>query len=169
MQRNPTKSLRCTLAASVVLLVALLPFASEKSQSATMQLSQGKRESTMPPLPAVVDPAGDQNLVREAYYFVGTHPDVTQYVPCFCNYCKTDRHKSIRDCYVKAQSKAGVPIKWNEHAAECYVCLSVVAKTQLLYTDGKDLEAVVREIDSIFKSKFKYRTDTPLPPSKVNR
>jgi len=39
--------------------------------------------------------------VREAYRFALAHPDVLQYVPCYCG-CVNGGHTSNRDCYIKA-------------------------------------------------------------------
>jgi hypothetical protein len=38
--------------------------------------------------------------VQEAYRYALAHPDVLQYVPCFCG-CGAQGHQSNKDCYVR--------------------------------------------------------------------
>jgi hypothetical protein len=150
---------------SLILCSALSHFIRQPVQGAsTHGRSNVSVESTLPPLPEVVEPAADPKLVRDAYYFAGLNPRIVKYIPCYCNYCKSGHHKSVYDCYVKKSSRKELPLEWNEHAAECYVCLSVVSKTQASYSVGRPIMSIVKELDEAFESKFKYRTKTPQPP-----
>lgn len=66
-----------------------------------------------PPLPQVQHSAHrSEAAIREAYHFVAAHPEVVQYVPCFCG-CERHGHTSVGDCFVKARSRHGV--EWNDH------------------------------------------------------
>ncbi len=38
--------------------------------------------------------------VQEAYRFAVAHPDVLQFIPCYCG-CVNQGHRSNRDCYVR--------------------------------------------------------------------
>ncbi|MGH2355229.1 MAG: PCYCGC motif-containing (lipo)protein [Chloroflexota bacterium] len=38
--------------------------------------------------------------VQEAYRYALAHPDILQYMPCFCG-CGVQGHRSNRDCYIR--------------------------------------------------------------------
>src|SRR5688500_10769367 len=54
----------------------------------------------LPPLPAgVATAARPAAVVKLAYEFAARHPEVLNYVPCFCG-CEADGHKGNHDCFV---------------------------------------------------------------------
>ena len=53
--------------------------------------------------------------IREAYRYAAAHPDVLQYIPCFCG-CQNIGHRHNGDCYVKERDADG-RITFTNHAA----------------------------------------------------
>jgi hypothetical protein len=56
--------------------------------------------------PAEMEDAPDE--VKEAYVFAAKHPEVLQYMPCYCG-CGVDRHqhRSNYDCFVDQIDRSG--------------------------------------------------------------
>lgn len=52
--------------------------------------------------------------VQEAYHYAVAHPEVLQYVPCFCG-CGNIGHRHNADCYVKERHRDG-RITFTSHA-----------------------------------------------------
>jgi hypothetical protein len=53
--------------------------------------------------------------IREAYRYAADHPEVLQYIPCFCG-CENVGHRHNGDCYVKERHADG-RITFTNHAA----------------------------------------------------
>jgi hypothetical protein len=120
---------------------------------------------SLPPVPRVKEPAEDLVVIQEAYEFVGQHPEIAQYTPCFCACSKTKHHRSIEDCYIKSRGRNGAAVRWNKHAAECYICISVAQEARRSYLSGMNVASIRTHIDQDLAPKFKYHTPTPTPPT----
>lgn len=69
----------------------------------------------LPPLPVVSHTVRrPAEAIREAYVFAARHPEVLQYVPCFCG-CERQGHRSSLDCFVASRDSEG-RVSWNAHA-----------------------------------------------------
>ena len=66
----------------------------------------------LPPLPRGAW-ARAREQVEAAYLFAAQHPEVLEYVPCFCG-CERVGHGSNHDCFVKSRS-ATDEIQWATH------------------------------------------------------
>ena len=119
----------------------------------------------IPPIPKVKHPADDAQSLETAYKFAAQHPEVLDYMPCFCA-CKREKHRSNEDCFVKSKSREGT-LRWNNHAAECSICLTVATRAKMLLEEGKSIHSIREQIETEFATKFKYHTDTPQPPEKA--
>lgn len=53
--------------------------------------------------------------IREAYRYAAAHPEVLQYIPCFCG-CENVGHRHNGDCYVQERHPDG-RITFTNHAA----------------------------------------------------
>jgi len=53
--------------------------------------------------------------IREAYRYAAAHPEVLQYIPCFCG-CGNIGHRHNGDCYVQKRYEDG-RITFTSHAA----------------------------------------------------
>ncbi len=53
--------------------------------------------------------------VRDAYAFAVAHPEVLQYIPCYCG-CEGVGHRSNRDCFVR-EMRADGTVAYDLHGA----------------------------------------------------
>jgi hypothetical protein len=51
--------------------------------------------------------------VRAAFEFAARHPEVLEYVPCFCG-CERQGHKGNDDCFVRSRDREG-NVEWEPH------------------------------------------------------
>jgi hypothetical protein len=122
----------------------------------------------LPPIPRVKDPAEDPATIKEAYEFVGEHPEISRYIPCFCACSKTKHHRSIEDCYIKSRRESDGKIRWSGHAAECFICITVAQEARRSFMNGMDLLSIHAHIERDLAPKFKYHTPTPDPPKEAS-
>jgi hypothetical protein len=59
--------------------------------------------------------ASESSLVQTAYRYAAAHPEVLQYIPCFCG-CEMIGHRHNGDCYVQA-ARADGTITFTSHGA----------------------------------------------------
>jgi Protein of unknown function with PCYCGC motif len=52
------------------------------------------------------------------YHFADAHPSMYEQVPCFCGCDQMLGHRSLLDCFVKADGSG-----WEAHASGCDVCI----------------------------------------------
>jgi len=125
--------------------------------------------ASFPRIPNVKEPAAERADIEQSYRFVGEHPEVARYVPCFCACSRTKNHKSIDDCFVQRRHTDGVVAKWNSHAAECSICVTVALQARDLYLASYDTPAIRAAVEKDLAPKFRYHTDTPPPPEANTR
>lgn len=71
--------------------------------------------SDLPPLPVVAYPAErPRQVIAAAYEFAARHPEVLEYVPCFCG-CERDGHRANDDCFVASRDASGRVTLWDAH------------------------------------------------------
>ena len=70
----------------------------------------------MPPLPTSGLAAAPRSVetVRAVYEFAASHPEVLDYVPCFCG-CEGAGHKSNTHCFVGSRNGEGQVTQWDYH------------------------------------------------------
>lgn len=69
----------------------------------------------LPPLPFLAYPAArPQEVVRAVYEFAAEHPEVLNYVPCYCG-CERSGHGDNEDCFVKSRTPSGTVASWDAH------------------------------------------------------
>jgi hypothetical protein len=73
----------------------------------------GSGATVLPPLPIGVPPQRPIEVVRAVYAFAARHPEVLDYVPCFCG-CEHNGHARNTDCFV-ARRDAGGRVTWDPH------------------------------------------------------
>ena len=126
------------------------------------------KQANLPPLPAQqYAPPRPINVVRDAYFFAAEHPEILEYVPCFCG-CERGGHKGNHDCFVSARDEKGDVTAWEPHGLDCTVCIDVATEARQMYTSG----ANVREIRAAIEKKWAGfnggHTPTPAAPPKSN-
>ena len=73
-------------------------------------------EPDLPPLSsvAVANSGQSPDLVRAVHLFAAQHPEVLNYVPCFCG-CQRQGHKHNDDCFVAGRDSTGKVTAWELH------------------------------------------------------
>jgi hypothetical protein len=69
----------------------------------------------LPPLP--YDGYGSPRpmaITQAVYEFAARHPEVLQYVPCYCG-CERNGHTGNESCFVKSRSASGQVTAWDSH------------------------------------------------------
>jgi hypothetical protein len=103
--------------------------------------------------------------VRTVYAFAAQHPEVLQYVPCFCG-CERMGHRSNDACFVASRSRSGQVLEWQPHGVICEVCLDVAHQAMQLHNTGASVDQIRSEIDRKWTIPGASHTNTPLPPSR---
>jgi len=70
----------------------------------------------LPPLSslAVANSGQSPELVRAVHLFAARHPEVLNYMPCFCG-CQRAGHKHNDDCFVAGRDSTGKVTGWELH------------------------------------------------------
>lgn len=118
----------------------------------------------LPPLPSVnYTPARPMPVVRQVYEFAARHPEVLQYVPCYCG-CQRVGHRGNHDCFVKSRATNGRILEWDAHGIGCAVCLEVGHRAMMLFNEKKSVSEIRATIDKEYGSRAPTQTPTPRPP-----
>jgi len=118
----------------------------------------------LPLLPAGVDRAQRPvDVVRATYEFAARHPDVLEYVPCFCG-CERSGHKGNHDCFVAGRDSSGAVTQWDTHALGCQICLDVARDALQMHRAGASVAAIRAAIDQKYAGPGVPQTPTPAPP-----
>jgi len=122
---------------------------------------------TTPPLPAMgFAPVRPMDIVRATYDFAAQHPEILQYVPCFCG-CGADGHKANDACFVARRDVKGNVLEWDTHGFGCTICVDVAREAMQLYASGADVVAIRAAIDKRWMpGNAAGKTPTPFPPKK---
>jgi hypothetical protein len=117
----------------------------------------------LPALPRVsYQPARPMATVQQVYEFAARHPEVLQYVPCYCG-CERVGHKGNHECFVKSRAASGRVTAWDEHGIGCTVCLDVGRDAMTLFNSGAKPAQIRAAIDQKYASHFPSSTPTPRP------
>lgn len=127
--------------------------------------SQPMRPHTgpLPALPRVsFEPSRPWPEVRQVYEFAARHPEVLQYVPCYCG-CEREGHSANHSCFVKSRASDGRVTEWDSHGVGCAICLQVGYDAMTLFNAGSKPPAIRDAIDRKYASRFPSSTPTPRP------
>jgi Protein of unknown function with PCYCGC motif len=122
----------------------------------------------VPPLPEVsFTPSRPMPLVQQVYEFAARHPEVLQYVPCYCG-CERLGHNGNHDCFVKSRAATGRVTEWESHGMGCAICLDVGRDAMTLFNAGNSVTQIRAAIDKKYGTYFPSSTPTPRPaPAKA--
>jgi hypothetical protein len=121
---------------------------------------------TLPPLPTVsFEPVEPMPVLRQVYEFAAHHPEVLQYIPCYCG-CEAVGHKANHDCFVKSRAADGRVTQWDAHGMGCAVCLGVGRRAMALFNQGMSVAEIRATIDRELGSRYPSHTPTPAAPTK---
>jgi hypothetical protein len=101
-------------------------------------------------------------VVRAVYDFAADHPEVLNYVPCFCG-CEQSGHRSSADCFVKSRDKDGTVRAWNEHGMTCGMCLAVAKRAMDMQKEHAPIRAIRKDVEHKYSGLTSNRTPTPEP------
>ena len=123
----------------------------------------------IPPLPDVAfTPSRPMPLVQQVYEFAARHPEVLQYVPCYCG-CERMGHSGNHDCFVKSRAANGRVTEWEPHGMGCAVCLDVGRDAMTLFNSGSSVAQIRGAIEKKYGAYFNSSTPTPPPPRSSSR
>ena len=116
----------------------------------------------LPPLPRVsFEPSRPMPVVQQVYEFAARHPEVLQYVPCYCG-CEREGHKANHSCFVKSRATDGRVLEWDSHGMGCAICLEVGFQAMTLFNSGLKTPAIREAIDKKY-GHLPFSTPTPRP------
>lgn len=119
----------------------------------------------LPPLPSVnFAPVRPMPITQQVYEFAARHPEVLQYVPCYCG-CERAGHNGNHDCFVKSRAANGRITEWDAHGLGCAICLDVGRRAMTLFNEKKSVKEIRAVIDKEFGTRFQTQTPTPQPPN----
>jgi hypothetical protein len=143
------------------------PAAAYTPTPVTQQSPPVSRASTviaadLPPLNfALMGATKPESMVKAAYEFAARHPEVLEYMPCFCG-CERGGHRGNHDCFVARRDAAGKVTTWSSHGVGCDVCLDVALTAMQMHNAGASVPAIRTAIDQKY-ADANTRTPTPLP------
>jgi hypothetical protein len=157
------------LVGSVVAVAAGAGLAPEQSRPRPAQAAAARPGPTKPhsgPLPALprvsFEPPRSMAVVQQVYEFAARHPEVLQYVPCYCG-CERVGHTANHSCFVKSRAADGRVTEWDSHGLGCAICIDVGREAMTLFTAGSKPAAIREAIDRKYASQFPSSTPTPRP------
>jgi hypothetical protein len=122
----------------------------------------------LPPIPYEGYPAPrPMPMVQAAYEFAARHPEVLQYVPCFCG-CERGGHAGNHDCFVHSRDASG-KVTWDSHGYGCAICIDVAYSAMQMFNSGASAAQIRTAIDQKYSARFPTATPTPKPPAAVKR
>lgn len=111
--------------------------------------------------PAFMVAMGPQ--VKDAYLYAATHPEVLQYIPCYCGCGAATHgggHSDNERCYVVERAANGWMIL-EPHGSQCGTCVGITLDTKALLARGMTLRGTRAEIDR------KWASAGPGTPTKL--
>ena len=119
----------------------------------------------LPPIPYEGHPSPRPMAVTQAAYeFAARHPEVLQYVPCFCG-CERGGHNGNHDCFVHSRDANG-NVTWDSHGYGCAICIDVAYTAMQMHNSGASPTQIRTAIDQKYGKQYPTKTPTPLPPAK---
>lgn len=114
-------------------------------------------------LKGVTIPSFVSSDIQDAYQFAVAHPEVLQYVPCYCGCGMHSGHRSNLNCYIDGVRADGT-VQWDNHATQCVICVEITRDAKALKDRGASLKEIRAYVDSQHSEKGPG-TDTPMPPA----
>jgi hypothetical protein len=144
---------------------AVRPAVATKAQAPVAKAAVVRK--TAPPLPNVgFPPVRPMDVVRATYDFAAQHPEILNYVPCYCG-CGTQGHKANEHCFVARRDSKGNVLEWDTHGFGCTICIDVAREAMQLYSSGADVRSIAGAIERRWRAGNESgRTPTPPPPAK---
>lgn len=153
-----------------VLLLASPAFAQHQHPAGAMAPMSSHAKSVkphqgpLPPIPYEGYPSPrPMPVVQAAYEFAARHPEVLQYIPCFCG-CERGGHGGNHDCFVRSRDANG-KVTWDSHGYGCAICIDVARDAMQMHNSGASVGAIRAAIDQKYGTRYPTATPTPKPPA----
>jgi hypothetical protein len=158
--------------AGVALATSVL-IASGSAEARSAKADQGRSakadqtRKTAPPLPNPgFAPVRPMDVVRATYDFAAQHPEILQYVPCYCG-CGSQGHTNNEACFVGRRDARGNVLEWDTHGFGCTICIDVAREAMQMYSSGADVRSIRAAIERKWTpGNAGGKTPTPMPPAK---
>ncbi|MBK5225396.1 MAG: hypothetical protein JJD96_02320 [Thermoleophilia bacterium] len=98
---------------------------------------------------------------RKGYVYAAKYSDEMSQIPCFCGCGKHSGHKSVHDCFIAQDDPEKKNPLFDEHGANCKMCVDIVIDTVDGLNDGKSLKDVRNDIEDHWKDDRDSMTPTP--------
>ena len=96
-------------------------------------LKPAPTSKSVPPLPSVgFAPVRPMDVVRATYDFAAQHPEILEYVPCYCG-CGSQGHSANESCFVARRDAKGNVLEWDTHGFGFTICVDVAREAMQLY------------------------------------
>jgi hypothetical protein len=115
-----------------------------------------------PPIPYSTYGPRPRDSVIAAYRFAAAHPEIVEYLPCFCG-CNRIGHRGNGDCFVRKRAADGAVTHWDEHGLHCALCIEVSNRAERMYRTGRTVHEIRSAIDHDLGRLYPMTTDTPYP------
>jgi hypothetical protein len=117
----------------------------------------------LPPLPRVsFEPPRPMPVIQQVYEFAARHPEVLQYVPCYCG-CERSGHNGNHDCFVRSRAADGRVTAFDSHGIGCTICIDVAREAMTMFNAGATPKSIRTAIDQKYAGRFPSATPTPVP------
>lgn len=118
----------------------------------------------LPPIP----PGYDQQIrsaeyIKASFKFAADHPEVLDYMPCYCGCDRSLGHHNNTACFVGARDAKGKVTQWVPHGVICEVCQDVAHTAMQMHNSGATTAAIRAEIDRIHAGSPTTMV-VPMPP-----
>lgn len=103
--------------------------------------------------------------VKQAYLYAAEHPEVLQYIPCYCgcgSAAHNGGHSDNERCYVVERLADGAMV-FEPHGSQCGTCVGITLDTKSWLVSGMTLKEVRARIDQKWAGTGPA-TPTKLPP-----
>jgi hypothetical protein len=145
---------------NVLALVSSLAFV-----SAVAQAQRVAPATPLPPIPyESFQVPRPPELIKTVYEFAAYHPEVLNYVPCYCG-CESVGHKSNQSCFVKSRDAQGRVTAFDSHGTGCTVCIDVARDAMQMYNAGASVKEIRAAIEMKWAPRFPSHTPTPPVPA----
>jgi hypothetical protein len=111
-------------------------------------------------LPTFLD--DQQSVIRDAYLIAGRHPDVLDWIPCYCGCGMSAGHQSSKQCFIHQINDDGTVV-WDDHGSRCDLCINIAVESVLLHKQGFSLKEIRNKIDTTYSKDYAPPTPTPMP------
>lgn len=113
-QGGPVSETSPAPAVSDALPAQAAPSATPETAAGQTAAPKKPARGDLPPLPLGGYPAiRPPEVIRAVYEFAARHPEVLQYVPCYCG-CERNGHRGNDDCFVRSRDAEG-RVTWDGH------------------------------------------------------